>query len=434
MMKLRTKYLLFVVMLHLLALVLSFYIFRENRVLFIISEAVIILSVGIAWSLYRQLVQPLKTLMTGLNAIRDQDYTVKFSPTGKVEVDQLIGVYNQMIDQLRRERTLQEQQHFFLQKLIEASPTGIIILNFDDEIQAANPRALQILGMNSAELTGQSIHRSNHILLAGMASLDKPGSKTVKSGGSDIFKVHKSHFIDRGFARHFILIEELTAEILAVEKNAYGKVIRMMAHEVNNTIGPVNSIIQSALSVATWTAKDDDLREALRIAMDRNQNLNLFIRNFSDLVKLPQPNKNLLDFGPIVQSILTLMNPLAEGKGVQLLAENLECPFLLEADEQQMEQVLINIIKNAVEATPAGGTVCAKLNADLCELVITDTGNGISAEISAQLFTPFFTTKRDGQGVGLALIREILNNHGFKFSLETAGEKTEFRIVFEQRR
>src|SRR6202000_2695617 len=98
----------------------------------------------------------------------------------------------------------------------------------------------------------------------------------VKPDGINTYKLSKSHFIDRGFSRHFIMIEDLTAEILAAEKNVYGKVIRMMAHEVNNTVGPVNSIMQSALRTnKLWEGhQNDTLKDALQVAMDRNQNLN----------------------------------------------------------------------------------------------------------------------------------------------------------------
>src|ERR1700744_594397 len=144
-MKLRTKYLLFVIILHLITLVLTYFIFEANKIYFIVSEVFIIISIIISWNLYRQLIQPLKSLMQGVDAIRDRYFNVKFLPTGKHEVDQLIGVYNEMIDHLRTERTLQEQQHFFLEKLIQTSPTGIIVLDYDGNVQQTNPRAQQLM-------------------------------------------------------------------------------------------------------------------------------------------------------------------------------------------------------------------------------------------------------------------------------------------------
>jgi nitrogen fixation/metabolism regulation signal transduction histidine kinase len=378
-----------------------------------------------------QLIQPLKSLMSGLEAIRDKDFNTKFLPTGKHEVDQLIGVYNQMMDQLRTERTLQEQQHFFLEKLISTSPIGIIILNYDDQIQQINPKALQILGFTENDLIDRYLHNFSDPLLKQVGDLKSGEAKTVRHNGASTFKIQKSHFMDRGFPRHFIMLEELTLEILTAEKNVYGKVIRMMAHEVNNTIGPVNSIIQSALKTKSlWMDKNEDLQEALEVAIDRNQNLNLFMRNFAELVKLPDPNRKPLDVSLLILSICQLMKVQAEERNIQLLFSD-HAALYISADGLQMEQALINIVKNAMEAIGKDGQITFHLSAHGSLLTITDTGTGISALQTEQLFSPFFSTKKDGQGIGLTLVREILNNHGYRFFLTTKREKqTEFSIYF----
>jgi two-component system nitrogen regulation sensor histidine kinase NtrY len=432
-MKLRTKYILFVLILHLTTLVLTYFIFEQNKVLFLVAEVFIIISMLISWNLYQQLILPLKSLMAGLDAIKDRDFNIKFSSTGKYEVDQLIGVYNQMIDQLRTERTLQEQQHFFLEKLIYTSPTGIIILDHDEHLQQVNPKALDILGLNEKELIGYPLQELSNALLAQIAALHSGETKVIKHGGASTFRINKSRFVDRGFPRHFILIEELTAEILAAEKNVYGKVIRMMAHEVNNTVGPVNSIIQSALTTESIWANDkaEPLREALQVALDRNQNLNLFIRNFAELVKLPTPVKKQLELQQLLRSVVTLMHSKSLRNNIDLILDLPTEPVYIFADAQQMEQALINIVKNAMEAIPDAGSVSFSLDALNNGLTISDTGTGITAAQSEQLFTSFFSTKKDGQGLGLTLVREILMNHGFDFSLKTIEpHRTEFSINF----
>ncbi|MFI5161323.1 MAG: sensor histidine kinase [Sphingobacteriales bacterium] len=432
-MKLRTKYLLFVIILHLIALVLTWFIF-DNKIFFIVSEVFIIISVIISWNLYRQLIQPLKSLMQGVDAIKDRDFNVKFIPTGKHEVDQLIDVYNQMIDHLRTERTLQEEQHFFLEKLIFTSPTGIIILDYDHNIQKINPKAAEILDVNEKELLNRSVEYLPDSFLKHIKALEHGESKIIKLDGAATYKLQRAHFIDRGFSRDFIMIEELTAEILAAEKNVYGKVIRMMAHEVNNTIGPVNSIIQTSLTAdPLWEGHhSDDLKDALQVALDRNQNLNLFMRNFADLVKLPEANKKRIDLYHLTNSVSKLMEFKASEKDIKLIIETGSEPFYISADEQQMEQALINIVKNAIEAVEQEGTIKFAINTRSKQLIITDSGKGISSAQSEQLFTPFYSTKKDGQGIGLTLVREILMNHGFEFSLKTVAERqTEFTINFK---
>lgn len=371
--------------------------------------------------------------MQGVEAIKDRDFNVKFLSTGKHEMDQLIEVYNQMMDELRTERTRQEQQHFFLEKLIFTSPTGIIILDYDDNVQQINPKALQLIDVKADDILKYPVDKLEHPLLLQIKRLNSGETMVVKPDGINTYKLQKSHFIDRGFSRHFIMIEDLTTEILAAEKNVYGKVIRMMAHEVNNTIGPVNSIMQSALKTnRLWEGdKNDSLKDALQVAMDRNQNLNHFMRGFADLVKLPAANKKPLDLHQLISSIARLMEIKAGEKRVEFEFLLVGGPFMINADAQQMEQVLINIVKNAIEAIKEKGKVSFITSPGKRSLIIADTGKGIDQQHAPDLFSPFFSTKKDGQGIGLTLVREILTNHGFDFSLKTvAKNQTEFTIIF----
>lgn len=408
-MRLRTKFILLVSLLHAALLVLSFFMWRSQPLIFLLSEAIFIVTALLSWGLYRQLLRPLRMLQEGIEAIRDKDFTVKFRPTGKVEMDQLIDVYNRMIEELRAERTRQEEQHFFLEKLIQTSPTGIVILDYDGEVQEINPRARAIL---------------SPALLALMLELPAGASRIVKPGGVHTYKLQKSHFMDRGFSRHFVMIEELTLELLAAEKNTYGKVIRMMAHEVNNTIGPVNSIIQSVLLDGSLSRL---LADALDAAQTRNQHLNLFVRNFAELVKLPPPELKPVALATLLETVSRVMSITALQREVTL---SVDFEWLVvPADENQLEQALVNIVKNAIEAIDGPGAVSITLTGR--RLVIADTGKGIPPSAQSLLFSPFFSTKKDGQGIGLTLVREILTQHGLEFSLATvAPGRTEFVIVF----
>jgi two-component system nitrogen regulation sensor histidine kinase NtrY len=434
-MKLGTKYILFVGILHGVALVLSYFVFADNKVLFIVAEAVILVGILLSWQLYTELIRPLKLLAQGAEAIKDGDFSIKFRSTGKYEMDRLISVYNQMIDELRTERTRREQQHLFLEKLVFTSPTGILIMDYDEKIQQVNPKALQLLGLDEKELLGAPLGASSaHPVLREIGRLPTGQAKTVTFNGPATYKLQKSHFIDRGFPRHFVMIEELTAEILLAEKNTYGKVIRMMAHEVNNTIGPVNSILHSTLQS---TPHSDMLTNALRVAIDRNNNLEIFMRNFADLVRIPPPDKKLIDVVRLAKNVTDLMKLKAGEKEIlfrYVFDGGGDVPVLMvHADVRQMEQVLINIIKNAMEAIEGEGEITVLFRVTHPgQLIIRDTGKGIAPEIEQQLFSPFFSTKKDGQGVGLAVIKEILLNHRFDFHLRTIPPGvTEFRIGFE---
>lgn len=432
-MNLRTKYIVFVVILHLTALILTYFIFARDKIYFIASEILIIISIFFSWQLYRELLGPLKLLMQGTEAIRDRDFNIKFVRTGKYEMDNLIDVYNQMIDELRQERTKQEEQHFFLDKLIQTSPTGIIILDFDENIQQVNPKALLLLELSEEQLLSKNLHELIHPLFQQISDINSGTSKTITINGTSTYKISKSHFIDRGFPRHFIMIEELTAEILAAEKKAYGKVIRIMAHEVNNSLGAVNSIIQSMLAAKKiWAAPGNEtLKQALEVAVQRNYNLNTFMRNYADLVRLPSPQRKKIDLTRVIHHVSALMAVRAREKKIAFIQPENNSPLYIIADEQQMEQVLINILKNAIEAVESNGIIEFKTDHQSGTLSIIDNGRGIGPEEADQLFSLFYSSKKDGQGIGLTLIKEILINHGFGFSLKSTDNKTtEFVIRF----
>ena len=432
-MKIRTQYILFVCIIHLTLLFLSFQIFKEQKIFFIISEFFILGSILLAIRLYRSLIQPIQTITAGIEAIKDRDFNVKFLETGNEEMNKLVGTYNQMIDRLRSEGIKQQEQHFFLDKLIQTSPVGILVLDFDENIASLNPKARSLLNIVEESLKGQSIQTLSHPIIKEFNNLKTGESKTIQLNGIQTFKCQKAHFVDRGFNHHFITLEELTAEILTAEKKAYGKVIRMMAHEVNNSIGAINSILESILNYKHQIVETDrlDYQNALEVAIERNDHLNYFMRNFADVIRLPAPNVESYDLNQLINSILILFHAKASQQQVELEFKRTENSFLIPIDVSQMEQVLVNITKNALEAIDEQGRITFFLNAKGKELIISDTGRGISKELEHLLFTPFFSTKNTGQGIGLTLIRDILRNHGFAFSLQTVEKgRTEFRIRF----
>jgi nitrogen fixation/metabolism regulation signal transduction histidine kinase len=428
-MTLRVKYIVFITLIHSILLVFSFYWLKDHKILFIVTEALILLSIGISIWLYQDFIRPLKLIMSGIESIKDKDFNVKFVKTGKYEMDQLIDVYNTMIDKLREERTLQQQQHFFLENLIQASPTGIIVLDFDQKIASVNPKAQTFLDTEQPAVIGQALAETHHPLLQELADLPSGESRTVSLNGIEMYKCQKSHFVDRGFQRYFIMIEELSAELLKAEKNAYGKVIRMMAHEVNNSIGPINSILDSVL-VYQAVEKPEYVR-ALQVAMERNNRLNVFMRNFADVVRLPLPNREQYDINQLAQNVALLMRSRAGENSIEIDVQTSRLPLVVSMDVQQMEQVLVNVIKNAIESIGQNGRITLSVESVTKTLLIRDTGKGIPKEIASQLFSPFFSTKRDGQGIGLTIIREILINHECTFALQTLDNGlTEFRISF----
>ena len=415
-MKLRTKILVYLAALHLVLAGAAILVLTERRLLLFAVEALFVVSIVISVRLVRALFVPLDLIQTGAELMGERDFTSRFVPVGQPEMDTLIDVYNGMIDRLRDERLASQERHQLLQKIVEASPAGIVICDFDGNVEQMNPAARRLM---------------NDLALPQLT----PGeSRLVTHLGGRRLKVSRAEFRDRGFAKSFYVIEEMTEELRLSEKAAYEKLIRMMSHEVNNSVGAVRSLLESSLRYAPQVGESDrdDFTSALTIASARMDALNRFMAAFADVVRIPPPHRTPVRIADLVERVALLLRPQLEDRAIELQLA-LDDRSAYDADESQIEQVVLNVFRNAIEAVGRDGSIRAEFRDGV--LTIADSGPGIAESIRANLFMPFFTTKRDGRGLGLTIIQEILSNHALPFSLETGkGGGAEFTIDFGDRR
>ena len=418
-MSLRTKFTNYLLGIHLILGVAAAFILRERPMLLFALEALFVLSVILGIRFVRALFVPLDLIRTGAELISERDFTSRFVEVGQPEMDMLIEVYNRMIDQLREERLAAEERHALLTKIVEASTAGIVICDFDGNIESMNPAARGMAGVVEASgLPFESWLEAGHRPILHGDSLGRR------------FKVSPGVFRDRGFEKTFYIIEEMTEELRLSEKSAYEKLIRMMSHEVNNSVGGVRSLLESSLQYAPQIGEDDreDFRSALTIASARIDALNRFMAAFADVVRIPPPTRAPANVGGIVERVTALLRHELEDRaiGVEL---DLADRATYNVDENQIEQVVLNVFHNAIDAVGREGTIVATLRNGA--LTVADSGPGIAEGIRSELFTPFFTTKREGRGLGLTIVQEILANHALPFSLTNReGGGAEFRIGF----
>jgi two-component system nitrogen regulation sensor histidine kinase NtrY len=248
-------------------------------------------------------------------------------------------------------------------------------------------------------------------------------------------KCHRGSFIDRGFERAFVLLEELTEELRQHEKAAYEKVIRIMSHEVNNSMGAAHSLLRSCLTYAPQLRDADraDFETALRVVSQRTQELSDFMRSFAEVVRLPPPRLQPCDLPELLHAIAVLLGPSSAERNVEWRWDVHSDVPRVAADRAQMEQVFMNICKNALEAIGRDGTLTVRIRMQGARPCVTveDTGPGIPDGTREHLFTPFYSTKDKGQGIGLTVVQEILSQHKFDYSLDSQpGGPTRFTIVF----
>jgi len=409
---LRNKIVVWFVVLHLILAAAAVFVLMQQRILLFAVEALFALSVFISYRLIRALFVPLDLIRTGAQLIADRDFTSRFVAVGQPEMDALIDVYNRMIDELREERLGAQEERQLLERIVEASPSGIVICDFDGNVERMNPAATRLVTPE---------------LLAEMRTLAPGESRLVARDLPRRVKVWRAEFRDRGFAKSFFIIDEMTEELRLSEKAAYEKLIRMMSHEVNNSVGAVRSLLESSLRYAPQVgdADRDDFVNALTISSSRIDALNRFMTGFADVVRIPPPHRTHVRLASLIERMAAFLRPELDAKAIAL---NIDTDGSeAEVDEHQFEQVLINIVRNAAESIGREGTIGIALRDSV--LTIADSGSGIAAEDAAELFTPFFTTKREGRGLGLTIVQEILANHGFAYALHNrAGGGAEFVV------
>jgi len=365
--------------------------------------------------------------------LKEQDFSSLLRHVGYPEGDRMIDLYNRMITELRKQRLEILDKSAFLNLLIETEIMGVIILDFDMLVTSANPAAAKFLQIPSDELVGRRLEEFDNVLAQALSVLPENEPQIAEVGGVNRYRCSLLSFVDRGFRHPFILIEELTHELIAAEKRASEKVIRTMSHEVNNTLSSINSNLSVLLGFEDCFPANlrPDIVRALQLSIERSENLCRLISAFADIVKLPPPQLTSISLNDVVQNTVSLMQNNFNNAGINCVLQLSNISPVINADYVQMEQALINILKNALEASiGTKGEVTVITDNIPATLTVRDTGCGISEEIRNKIFTPFFTTKPDGQGIGLMLVCEILLNHKFSFDLKTKGGYTEFKIVF----
>lgn len=395
-------------------------------------ELIVVISVILLVLFYKRVVKPIYLIGNGMELLKEQDSSSRLGKVGQSDADRVVEVFNRMMDQLKKERLHVREQNHFLDLLINASPMGVLILDLDRRILSINPAACRILGgIRSQDWMGKPLASLENPLAKELRSLPLFGSRTVRLGDASIYKCIRSSFVDSGYSHTFYLIESLTDEVFRAERKAYEKVIRMISHEVNNTTAGITSTLDTLQSTFQGMPEGADICEVLQVSIDRCYSMSRFISNFADVIRIPEPCCRPTSLNQVAGTCKRFMETVCQEQGIDLRLELCEPSPIVEIDSPLFEQVLVNIIKNALESIGRKGHIIIQTFADPPGIEIADTGKGISKETESKLFTPFFSTKPNGQGLGLIFIREVLDKHHCLFSLRTYPDGfTRFKIAF----
>ncbi|MEM7051296.1 MAG: ATP-binding protein [Acidobacteriota bacterium] len=383
----------------------------------------LILAVGLpsgAWAIGAVL-EPLNRVVTGVSdgirSFRDRDFSVRLAYQRKDELGEMVELYNEVREILREDRLAVRQRELLLQTALDRSPAAILLVNPLERVIYSNREARRLL-MAGRKLEGQDFELIREGFPAEMRDMlegESDGIFTVPGSEPPETYLLSQRVFRLNRRRHrLILLRRMTGDLGRREAEAWKKVIRVISHELNNSLTPVSSLIHSASVIARQPKHAARSEEVFRLIRERLDHLQGFIEGYARFARLPRPRREEVDWSELVDS-------LGEFPTLNIVGKLPARPGYF--DPAQIRQVLINLIKNAVEASDEGERVELRvrvIDGGGTYLQVRDHGSGMDAETMEKALLPFYSTKQTGSGLGLPLCREILEAHGGKISLQAA--------------
>jgi len=375
---------------------------------------VVLIWLSFAFALRSAVVRPLQTLSNMQSALREGDFSfrVRGSQSGDALGELMLEV-NALSDMLREQRLGAMEASALLTTVMTEIDVAVFAFDGDRKLRLVNRAGERVMAQNPERLLGKSAEE-----LGLTDCLDGESARTLEKnfpGQSGRWGVRRSIFRQGGKPHYLVVIADLSRALREEERQAWQRLVRVLGHELNNSLAPICSIAGSLEDImkrevraADW---EDDLRRGLRVIVDRSDALSRFMRDYSRLTRLPKPDLRPVNLSTLVRT--------AAGLERRVTVEIEPGPEVtLHADPDQLQQLLINLIRNAVDAaleTNGGVRVGWSKNNNSLHLFVQDEGPGIANP--GNLFVPFFTTKPGGSGIGLALCRQIAEAHGGSVSL-----------------
>jgi two-component system, NtrC family, nitrogen regulation sensor histidine kinase NtrY len=360
-----------------------------------------------------RVLRPLQSLANILEAVRSGDYSLRGH---NEDTDDALGEVMHEVNELSRalhERRLDAlEAGALLEKLVNEIDIAVFAFDERDRLRLVNRAGERLLAGSAEALRGHSaVELGLDELFAVSSGRIVP---RVFPGGWGRWEVRQRSFREGGRPCNLLVISELSHALREEERQAWQRLVRVIGHELNNSLAPIKSM---ASTLGTLLARDplpddwrDDTRSALSTISARAESLNRFMGGYARLARLPPPRKQAASISTLVQRAAALQGPrVVVEPGAELLVD---------ADADQIEQVLINLLKNGLEAGGGDGDVRLRWRRDASTLVIEIEDDGPGIANTDNLWVPFFTTKPGGTGIGLALSREIVERHGGAIALE----------------
>ncbi len=373
-----------------------------------------LVTVAIAIGIRQRLVYPLRSLANLLEALREGDYSMRGRHADPNDAfGEVIVEVNKLGSTLRAQRLHALEADVLLNKIVSEIDLAVFAFDADGNLSLVNQAGRRLLGLGVNDWQGRNMEEFGFDTL--LAQRSGKIMTQVFPGASGRWEVRHRKFRESGVAHELLVISELSHALREEERRAWQRLIRVIGHELNNSLAPVQSIAGTLRDLINKDPRPRDWQEdttrGLEVIRDRAESLGRFMSTFARLARLPAPKPRAVNFAELVKRAVSLNGSnqvtVYGGPATQI-----------QVDPDQIEQVLINLLKNAVEAAGELGEVQVTWSrqGDWLRAEIVDNGPGLAQ--TDNLWVPFFTTKPGGTGIGLVLSREIVENHGGSIALE----------------
>ncbi|MCO1333654.1 ATP-binding protein [Microbulbifer sp. OS29] len=373
----------------------------------------ILIILGLMRLVLEPLTTTLKSLQDGLLNFRDGDFSISLVTPKNAELRLITNLYNEIGEHLRRERAHIYQRELLLDTVIQTSPQALLLVDQSDHIIYSNSSAKQLLNAGrpiQGLLLQHLLPNSPKEITKAINNWENGLFNYTDKNGTHSMHIGNSTFVLNAQKHRLIVLREMTRELTRAEVEVWKKVIRLISHELNNSLAPISSLAHSGKMLIAKPGKGEALGKVFDIIADRCKHLTEFTQGYASFAKLPAPSCEYVVWQELIDRIIPIQAFTLKGELPQ------ESGYF---DPIQLEQALLNLIKNSREAGSESGDIELEISSDNFgqQLVLSDRGCGMSEKVLEQALLPFFSTKEQGVGLGLALCREIIDAHGGKIQL-----------------